>query len=130
MSESGRGGLEIRGRGGDAGSPAEEAEEGLTLARIWLLREIADPDRRRLAGDGARVRLLDAGQQPQKRRLADAVRPDDPDASFGGNRERHVGEHERRAVGTAGAGERDTHGGVQGTAGVAGEARLVSRGGF
>ena len=50
------------------------------FARGPLLREVADCERRRSAPDAAGVGLFEAGQQPQQRRLAGAVRADKPDA--------------------------------------------------
>ncbi len=53
------------------------------------------------AGDPAGVGLLGAGHQPQQRRLAAAVAADDADPLAGGDAERDVVEHGRRAVGLA-----------------------------
>ena len=50
------------------------------------------------AGHRAGVGVLDAGEQPQQRRLALAVAPDDPDAVALGEPERHVAQHRARAV--------------------------------
>ena len=46
---------------------------------VPLLREIADRERRRRAPDATGVRLLQSGEQAQQRRLAGAVRADEPD---------------------------------------------------
>jgi hypothetical protein len=48
-------------------------------ARLALLREVADRERRRRGADAPVVRLLEPGQQPQQRRLPGAVRADEPD---------------------------------------------------
>src|SRR5262249_43924349 len=44
-----------------------------------LLCEVADRERRRRAADATCVRLLEPGEQAEQRRLARAVRADEPD---------------------------------------------------
>jgi hypothetical protein len=48
-------------------------------ARVPLLREVADRERRRSAPDAPRVGLLEPGEQSEERGLAGAVRADEAD---------------------------------------------------
>ncbi len=69
-----------RRRSADARPPREIAVERLACQRITLLRQMPDREQRRVAPDRAGVRRVEAAEQPQQRRLAGAVRPDEPDA--------------------------------------------------
>src|SRR5438128_2506292 len=62
--------VELRRRGADTCPPRDEVEERLSGPGVLLLRQVADRQRRRRAGDEARVRSLEAGEDPQQRRLA------------------------------------------------------------
>jgi hypothetical protein len=53
-----------------------------TPAPLGLLREVANRQIRRLAHDPPSIRRLDPGQDPQQRRLTDAVGPDDADPAL------------------------------------------------
>jgi hypothetical protein len=59
------------------------------------------------ARDGAGVRRLRTGDQPQQRRLAVAVAPDHADALSRGHAERHVAQHRPAAVALGHAAEVD-----------------------
>src|SRR5579859_1955693 len=66
--------------------------------RVSLLREVADGEGRRSAPDASDVGLLEPGEQPKQRGLADAVRPDEPDPGARGNDEPDVPEDDLRSV--------------------------------
>src|SRR5207248_2706569 len=71
----------------DVEPAAEHLREGgasLLAARagagaVPLLREVADRERRRGTPDASRIELLEPGEQAEQRRLAGAVRADEPD---------------------------------------------------
>ena len=73
-------------------------EQALARENVALLREIADPQRRRIAPDRAAVELLQAGERAQQRRLAAAVGADDADPAAGSDRERDALEDRVRAA--------------------------------
>jgi hypothetical protein len=63
-----------------------------------LLREVADRERRRRAAYRPRVRLVEAREDPQQRRLADPVRPDEADPAPRDERQRDTTQDELGAV--------------------------------
>ena len=66
-----------------AGPPLQVRKQALARENVALLREVADPQRRRIALHGTAVELLEAGERAQQRRLAAAVRADDADPAAG-----------------------------------------------
>ena len=89
-----RGGVGVRAPGGrvalhrlvrvrDARAAREVAQERLAGAAIVLLRQVADPERRRRPLDRALVRLLEPGREAEQRRLAGAVRADEAEPQPG-----------------------------------------------
>ena len=73
-----------RGLGlGHAGLAGEEGRDGLAGEPLALLGEVADGRLRRRGRDLAGVGRLEAGEDPEQGRLADAVRPDDAEARLG-----------------------------------------------
>ena len=86
------------GRGGDSGAPCEVCEQRLAVERVALLRQVADGERRRVAPDDSAVRLVLAGEQPEQRRLARAVRPDEPDPRMRRHDEVDAGEDDVGSV--------------------------------
>ncbi len=75
VSQGGRRPFELGFGGGHPGAAGEEREQRL-VAPLELLRQVADPQRRRGRGDRAAIGTVAAGEQAQQRRLADAVRTD------------------------------------------------------
>ncbi len=73
-----RGALEFQLGRGDAGSSGEELEQGL-VTPVRLLRQVSDPQRRRRRHHRAPIGLIEPGEDAQQRRLANAVRADDPE---------------------------------------------------
>jgi hypothetical protein len=65
----------------DSRLPRESVENRFSRSPLRLLREVADRQQLRDTRDGSGVRLFETREQTQKRRLADAVRADDPDPS-------------------------------------------------
>ena len=63
-------------------SAAGFLEERSARHEVWLLLQQGDAGAGMLA-DLAAIRLIDAREQPQQCRLADAVGPDKPDALLG-----------------------------------------------
>ncbi len=87
-------------RGGrDARAAREVREQRLTRERVALLGQVADRERRRQAPHGAAIRHLQGREQPQQRRLADAVRPHEPDARVRRHDEVDVRENDLTSVG-------------------------------
>ena len=66
-------------RGRDTGAAGQVREQRLVRKRIPLLGQVADGERRRVAPHRPPVGLLLPGEQAQQRRLAGAVRADEPD---------------------------------------------------
>ena len=81
--ESARELVEARLGLGDAGAAREGATQRLPRPDVVLLREVPDGERGRRPADRARVRLLEARQDPEQRRLPDPVRADEADAASG-----------------------------------------------
>ena len=94
LLEAGRELVELRLGLGHAGALREVAAQRLTRRGLVLLREVADGERGRRAADAARVRLLEPGQDPEERRLADPVRADEADSAPRGERQRHAAQDE------------------------------------
>src|SRR5581483_12215901 len=85
-------GLHLPLRGADAGAAREVVTYRLTGASVVLLRQEADRSR---PGHRSAIGLLLAREDAEERRLADAVRADDPDPVAGRHDERHAVEHLR-----------------------------------
>jgi hypothetical protein len=83
---------------GDPGAPREVAEQRLTGPGVRFLRQVADAQRGRVVTNAAGIRLLQPREDPEQRRLADAVRPDQPDPRARRNDERDAVEDELGAV--------------------------------
>src|SRR4029453_4933145 len=66
----------------------ELRENGIVRAQITLLREIPDPQARRVPGHTAAVELVQPRERAQQRRLAPPVRADHADAAARRDRER------------------------------------------
>ena len=107
--ESGRCGLELPLGGRDAGQPGQAAAQRLAETALGLLPEMGDRRPRRIQRDDAGIGSLLAGEQTQDGRLADAVRPDEPDARAGADVERRVLEDDLRSMELRDAGEAGTH---------------------
>ena len=75
--------VHARGRGSDARAAREVGEQRLARARVALLRQVPDGQGGRAAPDRAAVRNVEAGEELEQRRLAGAVRPDEPDPCLG-----------------------------------------------
>ena len=86
-------------RRGHAGAPRQVLGDGLVRGRAAALVEQADPQRRRRPQDPALVGGLGARHHAQQRRLADAVRPDHPDAGVVGDQQRDGPQHRAGPVG-------------------------------
>ena len=99
-----RGLLELTLRGEDASPACERLEDAFFDAQALLLQI---PDRRacRRACDRALVRLLEAGHDPEQRRLADAVRADEPCPRLRAEREGDLIENDLGAAVLRDAGE-------------------------
>ena len=78
------GGLRV----GDARAPREIVEQRLAGPAIVLLRQVADGQRVGRPLDGARVRLVEAGREPEQRRFARPVGADE--AEPGARPERQI----------------------------------------
>jgi hypothetical protein len=63
----------------DAGPAPEQRSDRLARRESVLLRQIAGGERRRLTDDRAAVRELETTEDPEQRRLAGAVSPDEPE---------------------------------------------------
>ena len=103
----------------------EVGAHGLARPALGLLREVADGRARRRAGDAARVGRLDAGEDPQQRALAGAVRRDHADPAARADRDVDAVEHDvgaERLGDVAGdeAGERIARRGERGHGGTCG----------
>ena len=75
-------------RVGDARAPREIVEQRLAGPAVVLLRQVADGQRVGRPLDGARVRLVEAGREPEQRRLARPVGADE--AEPGARPERQI----------------------------------------
>ncbi len=103
--------LELALGRGDAGQPGQPRAKRLAGPALRLLPEMGDRRPRRIERDDARIGRLLAGEQPQDGRLADAVRPDEPDARARTDLERRVLEDDLCSVGLRDAGKAGTHDG-------------------
>ena len=65
----------------DSGPARQVVAERLLRPCVGLLRQVADREVGRHAAHGARVGVLETGQDAEQRRLAGAVRADEPDAA-------------------------------------------------
>src|SRR5215213_1073727 len=79
------------------GTADEVIADGLA-ARAHLLRQVADRQRVRTTHDASRIRVLQPGEGPEERRLADPVRAHDADARARRDRQRDVDEDGRGPV--------------------------------
>ena len=94
----------------DAGAPGQVREQRLAATLLVLLRQISDRDRRGCPLDATLVRLVEAGGEPQQRRLAGAVRADEPEPGTRAERQIDAVEHGVGAEGADDAMERDAQG--------------------
>ena len=82
----GRGrGIHLPRRLSASGAPRDVLGDGLARDAFVLLRQPADEGIGRSQRDGAGLRFVDAGEQPQQRGLSRSVRTDDPDDIAGGD---------------------------------------------
>ena len=101
--------LELEFGRSDAGQPCQPRAKRLAGTPLRLLPEMGDCRPRRIERDDAGIGCLLAPEQPQDGRLADAVRPDEPDARARTDLERRVLEDDLRSVGLRNAGKAGTH---------------------
>ncbi len=79
VAEPGGQPVHAHGRRSDAGAPLEVGAQRLIGHRVALLRQVPDGERGRRPADAPAVRFFEPGEQAQERRLAGAVRADDPE---------------------------------------------------
>ena len=96
--ESVSGGVQLGGCRGDAGAPVEMVTNRLGAIATALLSQVADRRRWRRQLDPAAVRLQPPGEDSEQRRLANAVRSDEPDGVASGDGEVDRVEHEKGAA--------------------------------
>ncbi len=101
--------LELALRIGDPDPARERRQNGGARLLPSLLLEVADRQPLGCTRDRSGVRLLVPGDDPQQRRLADAVRPDEADARLRADGERDLIENDLGAVVLADAGELHSH---------------------
>ena len=104
--------LELELGGGHAGSAPESVEQRFVRACFTLLRDIADGEIARRTRDRPAVGLVETCNQPQQRRLADAVWADDPEAAARPDTERDLIENRLGAVALGNACKLHSHEGL------------------
>ena len=109
--ERGRGALELPLGRGDAGRASETVAKRLGRSDLGLLREVGDRRLGRIELDPATVGSLDTREEPQDRRLPDAVRPDEADPRVPSHVEGRVLEDDLGSVGLGDADETRMHDG-------------------
>ena len=102
--------LDVCLRRRDAGAPGQVREQCLAGTPLVLLRQIADRERRGRPLDATLVRLVEAGGEPQQRRLAGTVRADEAEPGTRAERQIDAVEHGVGAEGADDAVERDAQG--------------------
>ena len=104
--ERGGGPLELRAGRVHAGAATEELEQRLALGALGLLRQVAHAGARRGARHAAAVGSIEPREEPQQRRLADAIRSDDTQAGAGADGDVDAVEHGQAAASARGHGQR------------------------
>jgi hypothetical protein len=89
------------------GQPSPRRLAAGKVRAVTLLRQIADREPWRAQAHASALRLLEAGEQAQQRRLADAVRADYADPAARADGQRDAAEDLVGAVRDGDVGERD-----------------------